>query len=123
MRRTTSVRVIALAAIALFSIGQFGAVAHEETEHTICPEHGEAIHAEPSTSHERAPGWSARTESESHAEHCGAFFSLQARASSARPLSFAVPAVLPFLVRPALEATPSIALLALAPKASPPVRA
>ena len=41
MRRTTSVRVIALAAIALFSIGQFGAVAHEETEHTICPEHGE----------------------------------------------------------------------------------
>lgn len=122
VRLSRSSRVVAVcAAFALFA-GQIATSAHDETEHVVCPEHGEELHAE-SAEAKALPvlGYSSGTEPESHAFHCsGELFAPVEEADatlawSAVSASFGAPTI------PVGSARLAIALLRLAPKASPPV--
>ncbi len=110
--------------MALFGAAQLGAVAHEEREHAICPEHGERIHV---GEHEFAatpvPSVANRPAEEAHEDHCVAQFSVDSVRREARPAGLGR-VVAQATRAPTLPvASPPIALLDLAPKSSPPVTA
>ena len=121
MRRPLVVRLVALAAATVLVTAQLGSVAHDESEHTVCPEHGETIHAEAVAAHEERPAWTAHRGAETdHAEHCGILTTLHAHASDFAPSQAASPLGEALRSVPTPVLATGIPLLHLAPKASPP---
>ncbi|MEQ9497337.1 MAG: hypothetical protein RIT81_10770 [Deltaproteobacteria bacterium] len=120
--RSVSQRIAAIAVMTFFVGAQLGAAAHEEREHTICPEHGERIHAQDHAADSAAvPSWAALPAEEAHADHCVADFSVDASQDDVRPGSSATVAYLGSSATPTAWVAHPIALLRLAPKSSPPI--
>ncbi len=112
-------RIVAVGGLFVLLAGQIAVSAHDETEHVVCPEHGDSFHAETHTSHS-APGFNPRSEGTQHEVHCGGITVAPVEASASRT-SFAE-AVRPLVIgaAPSELAFNAIALLHLAPKSSPP---